>query len=371
MRALPRGPRLHRRVPELAAIADQLAGRRVILDGELVRLDGEDKPDFAALRNRFGRRPGRRSGRVPPVTLLIFDGLHLDGRAVRRLPYAARRELLGGLGLNGPAWRVPHHFVGQAEQLLAATAEQGLEGVVAKRLDSAYREGSSRSWIKHKHRRRERLAVTGWRERDGELPEFLLARPGAGWPAVAGRQRLARVGCRPARRAARGSRGPRGPRPRTTNPGAMGGSGVEVVVDAHGSPSGPVRDALVRAFEVAQRGGGMHEFLTVAEVARILRLNQQTVRNWTDQGSLPALRVGRRVRIRRQDVQALETAKTGLSPTSSSGQPRASVTSGRHSHIRGAHTSSSAAPAASAWAVACSSRASGHPRRWSVRVAGS
>src|ERR1700731_3143348 len=43
------------------------------------------------------------------------------------------------------------------------------------------------------------------------------------------------------------------------------------------------------------------EFLTVAEVAETLKLNQQTVRNWIDQGSLPALRVGRRVRIRRSD----------------------------------------------------------------------
>jgi excisionase family DNA binding protein len=42
-------------------------------------------------------------------------------------------------------------------------------------------------------------------------------------------------------------------------------------------------------------------FLTVAEVAQMLKLNQQTVRNWIDQGSLPALRVGRRVRIRRSD----------------------------------------------------------------------
>jgi len=41
-------------------------------------------------------------------------------------------------------------------------------------------------------------------------------------------------------------------------------------------------------------------YLTVAEVAAVLKLNQQTVRNWIDQGSLPALRVGRRVRIRRQ-----------------------------------------------------------------------
>jgi excisionase family DNA binding protein len=44
-------------------------------------------------------------------------------------------------------------------------------------------------------------------------------------------------------------------------------------------------------------------FLTVAEVAERLKLNQQTVRNWIDQGSLPALRVGRRVRIKRSDFE--------------------------------------------------------------------
>jgi len=47
------------------------------------------------------------------------------------------------------------------------------------------------------------------------------------------------------------------------------------------------------------------EFLTVAEVAATLKLNQQTVRNWIDQGSLPALRIGRRVRIRRSDFERL------------------------------------------------------------------
>ena len=44
-------------------------------------------------------------------------------------------------------------------------------------------------------------------------------------------------------------------------------------------------------------------YLTVAEVAGLLKLNQQTVRNWIDQGSLPALRVGRRVRIKRSDFE--------------------------------------------------------------------
>jgi excisionase family DNA binding protein len=61
-------------------------------------------------------------------------------------------------------------------------------------------------------------------------------------------------------------------------------------------------------------------FLTVAEVAGILKLNQQTVRNWIDQGSLPALRVGRRVRIRRSDFERiLAEGYTGSS--GASGEP--------------------------------------------------
>ena len=47
------------------------------------------------------------------------------------------------------------------------------------------------------------------------------------------------------------------------------------------------------------------EYLTVAEVAANLKLNQQTVRNWIDRGELPALRVGRRVRIKRSDYERL------------------------------------------------------------------
>jgi excisionase family DNA binding protein len=47
------------------------------------------------------------------------------------------------------------------------------------------------------------------------------------------------------------------------------------------------------------------EFLTVAEIAAMLKLNPQTVRNWIDKGYLPAVRVGRRVRILRSDLQQL------------------------------------------------------------------
>ena len=48
--------------------------------------------------------------------------------------------------------------------------------------------------------------------------------------------------------------------------------------------------------------------MTVDEIARTLKLNPQTVRNWIDRGELPAVRVGRRVRIRRQDFNAMVDA---------------------------------------------------------------
>src|SRR5436305_14703885 len=61
-------------------------------------------------------------------------------------------------------------------------------------------------------------------------------------------------------------------------------------------------------------------FLTVQDVADLLKLNQQTVRNWIDQGSLPALRVGRRVRIRRSDLERVLAAGATRPGMSSSGR---------------------------------------------------
>lgn len=73
----------------------------------------------------------------------------------------------------------------------------------------------------------------------------------------------------------------------------------------------------------ANRGNLDETFLTVAEVADLLKLNQQTVRNWIDQGSLPAVRVGRRVRIRRSDLERkLEAGATAVPSDDSGGVSR-------------------------------------------------
>jgi putative molybdopterin biosynthesis protein len=86
-------------------------------------------------------------------------------------------------------------------------------------------------------------------------------------------------------------------------------------------------------------------FLTVAEVAEILKLNQQTVRNWIDQGSLPALRVGRRVRIRRSDFERiLAEGYTGGSGSASGSSESSGPSSGPSSESTASHRSE--APAA-------------------------
>jgi excisionase family DNA binding protein len=71
----------------------------------------------------------------------------------------------------------------------------------------------------------------------------------------------------------------------------------------------------------AESRGLDDSFLTVAEVAAILQLNQQTVRNWIDQGSLPALRVGRRVRIRRSDLERVLDAGS-TTPAANPSEPQ-------------------------------------------------
>ncbi len=47
------------------------------------------------------------------------------------------------------------------------------------------------------------------------------------------------------------------------------------------------------------------EYLTINEIARHLKLNHQTIRNWIAQGRLPAIRIGRRIRIRRADLDVI------------------------------------------------------------------
>lgn len=125
--------------PRLRAMAESLAPTECLLDGVLVAFDKDGRVSRAAL----GAGPGRAT-----VQYLVFDLLWLDGESTMDLTYLERRDLLDGLGLAGAHWQVPPHFTGGGEFARQAATEQGLPGVVAKRLDSAYEPGRrSRDWV--------------------------------------------------------------------------------------------------------------------------------------------------------------------------------------------------------------------------------
>jgi bifunctional non-homologous end joining protein LigD len=79
--------------------------------------------------------------------MMVSDLLWLDGHSTMARPYEQRRQLLSGLSMSGPAWQVPRSYPGtDGVALLAAASQQGLPGVVAKRLDSPY-QGDAGAWI--------------------------------------------------------------------------------------------------------------------------------------------------------------------------------------------------------------------------------
>jgi bifunctional non-homologous end joining protein LigD len=225
----------------------------VLLDGELVCLGADGKPDFAALRRRLvitGEAAIARAAASAPVTFVAFDLLHLDDRATSALPYRMRRELLHEVVGDGPFICVPRPFGGDLGQVLAVTRGEQLEGVVCKRLDARYEPGRrSGAWLKYKHRRRQRLVVSGWaparpgRREPDTLFVARVGQNGARQPAGSVQLGLA-GGARAALREELRARELQTPARRRFRQVA---AGIGIDVDFHGAPERPLRDPVIRA----------------------------------------------------------------------------------------------------------------------------
>lgn len=160
--------------PELRELGALLGSTSAVLDGEIVALDEEGRPDFGRLQRRLhvtSPSAAARKAHEAPVSFLAFDVLYLVGRSTLELSYDDRRSLLTTLQLSGGTFAVPPSFVDvPGKDVLAASAERGLEGVVAKRRDAPYTPGArSSSWIKVKNVRTQEVVIGGWAEGKGEL----------------------------------------------------------------------------------------------------------------------------------------------------------------------------------------------------------
>jgi bifunctional non-homologous end joining protein LigD len=181
--------------PELRGLAAAVGRRDALLDGEVVAMGESGWPDFEVLQNRMHVRDASTAQRLVaeyPVTYLAFDLLHLDGRPLLDLPYTRRRALLEELELYGPSWQTPPSFTGEAgADVQAVSVQHGLEGIVAKRLDSRYEPGKRPgTWRKVKNIRRQEAVIGGWRpgkgNRSGQIGSLLVGVQEDGGLAYAG-----------------------------------------------------------------------------------------------------------------------------------------------------------------------------------------
>ncbi|MBF6456397.1 ATP-dependent DNA ligase [Nocardia cyriacigeorgica] len=141
------------RYPQIAALAEDLAGHRVVLDGEAVVFDANGVANLALLQADTRR-----------AELVAFDLLYLDGTSLIRKRYSDRRRVLEALAATTPALSVPPQLAGTGEDALNASRDVGAEGVVAKRRDSVYLPGKrGHSWVKQRNWQTQQVVVGGFR----------------------------------------------------------------------------------------------------------------------------------------------------------------------------------------------------------------
>ena len=159
------------RYPEVHAMGRALGSREVILDGEVVALDENGRPSFEQIQQRMGLTSEseiRRKMKVVPITYMLFDLMWQDGHSALERPYTERRRMLEALKLTGDSWQTPPYEKGGGQVMLEASAKAGLEGIMAKKLDSKYEPGlRSGAWVKIKNHSRQELVIGGWLEGEG------------------------------------------------------------------------------------------------------------------------------------------------------------------------------------------------------------
>jgi len=157
------GAEITGRYPELASLPAAISARQAILDGEIAAIDAHGRSDFGLLQERMHvRAPAENLISRVPVVFFAFDLLYCDGYDLRRSPLIERKQLLQRLLHTSDRFRFSDHQLERGKEIFELAKENGLEGIVAKRLDSLYVSERSTSWVKLKVTQTLDAVIGGW-----------------------------------------------------------------------------------------------------------------------------------------------------------------------------------------------------------------
>ncbi|MGK2849474.1 MAG: non-homologous end-joining DNA ligase [Candidatus Limnocylindrales bacterium] len=140
---------------------------QAIVDGEVVALDEDGRPDFGLLQTKLGDKE------ATGLVYQAFDLLYLDGRSLLDVPLEDRKRLLRSVLKEHPRVRFAAHVEGEGLAFFEAAKDLGVEGMVAKLRRSRYEPGRrTSSWLKFKIRPEQELVVGGWTPGSGNARDL-------------------------------------------------------------------------------------------------------------------------------------------------------------------------------------------------------
>jgi bifunctional non-homologous end joining protein LigD len=151
--------------PELQNFSPQFHANTAVLDGEVVALDDKGRSEFQKLQDRLGvQNPSKALRERVPIVCYFFDLLYFQGFDVRNVPLLERKELLRQTLATNDVFRYSEHEKEKGEALWRAAKNQGLEGIIGKKIDSIYSGRRTSQWIKLKIVNELDAVVAGWTE---------------------------------------------------------------------------------------------------------------------------------------------------------------------------------------------------------------
>jgi bifunctional non-homologous end joining protein LigD len=169
------GLRCERQYPELAVIHHHLGARQAILDGEIAVLDEKGVSRFHLIQPRIANSDPNAVAhlvRSTPVVYFVFDLIYLDGYDLRNVALGERRKLLEQVVTPDGVLRISEAFPGAGQAMLDAARENGLEGIVAKHVNSCYETRRSREWLKIKIVGEQEFVIGGFTDPQGDRDYF-------------------------------------------------------------------------------------------------------------------------------------------------------------------------------------------------------